>query len=66
VKFEESNNTGMTLRELRAFVGQADAQGFGDDTRVRTVAKINGKMFKVSVDSKDDPNSDLRYPESRT
>jgi hypothetical protein len=55
-KFEESNPAGMTLGELRAFVERATAtQEFSDATRVRTVAKLNAKMFKVSVDTKDDP-----------
>lgn len=58
-KFEQSNPAGMTLGELRFFVEQATAQEFGDSTRVRTVAKINGKMFKVSVDTKDDPGKQV-------
>lgn len=53
MKREESNPTGMTLDELDLFVQAARRDEFPGSTRIRTVAKINGKMFKVSIDDKD-------------
>lgn len=57
MKIEESAKDGITLDELARFVARAQREEFPGDTRIRTVAKFGGKMFKVSIDHRDIPST---------